>query len=59
MALRLLIFHVKGVAIKLKSLHIKGRLLKQAGFSLVELVFEVGTPFKGKNLLPKGANSFH
>ena len=41
-----------------KVLHIKGRLLNQAVIIFNSLPFQMGTSLKGKNLLPKGANSF-
>ena len=41
-----------------KVTHIKGGLLDQAMFIFSCAPFQMGTSFKGKNLLPEGANSF-
>ena len=41
-----------------KVTHIKGRLLDQAVILLIASLFIMGTSHIGKNLLPKGANSF-
>ena len=53
--------HVNGVARTLKMLRTsKGcrQLLNQAVILFNYLLFQMGTSFKGKNLLPKGVNSF-
>ena len=41
-----------------KVTHIKWRLLDQAVVLFNCVPFQIGTSLKGKNLLPKGANSF-
>ena len=41
-----------------KVTHVKERLLDEAVILFNCVLFEMGTSLKGKNLLPKGANSF-